>query len=266
MLNCKQLFHLTLLILDAGLLELRLVELQLFVRPTGENQLTSFCSLPSSFSRLSALTSLSFEGYYDHVDSQALRHLTTLQDLYLAENPTKSLADEIWVHHLPPSLDTLTVSGDSSLLGGVAMGLNKRTRPVFTVPCITGLTGLSWLSFQFVRGLRPSEWDSMFCLEGLSRLVVLGLARCGLTEVPAAVLGLPCLQSLCLASNRLEHLPEGPYLRHLGNLVLVKNKFSTVPLEAIAAATALTRLLMGQNPLVWTPAQGRAIKHIKYFT
>jgi hypothetical protein len=89
----------------AGLLQLQsLKHLRLEVRVTGNSQQTSFCTVPNGLSRLSALTSLSLEIYYDHMESDALLHLTRLVDLYLHNNPTKDRADVGWVHRLPLSL------------------------------------------------------------------------------------------------------------------------------------------------------------------
>jgi Leucine-rich repeat (LRR) protein len=100
-------------------------------------------------------------------------------------------------------------------------------------------------------------------LAGLTCLRGLDLSACGLRRVPDAILGLSSLTNLCLRSNRLKGLPVGPYLHNLTVLVLVNNKFACVPLEAVQAATGLTCLSMGGNPLELTAAEAEAVKLIK---
>jgi hypothetical protein len=78
-------------------------------------------------------------------------------------------------------------------------------------------------------------------------------------------MGLSSLRWLCLGGNRLRSLPVGRYLGQLVNLVVVDNRFCSVPLEVVAAATALTRLHMGGNPLVWTASQAEGVKHLLRF-
>lgn len=103
-------------------------------------------------------------------------------------------------------------------------------------------------------------------MAGLSGLRSLELSAIGLSKVSDAIAGLSSLHWLCLGSNLLEVLPAGQYLHHLESLVLVDNKFSSVPVEPVAVTTALTHLAMGGNPLLWTSAQEAAVKHIKSFT
>jgi hypothetical protein len=130
------------------------------------------------------------------------------------------------------------------------------------VPCITDLTGLYWVSLTYLTGFRVHEWG-LSRLAGLSHLRVLEIAACALNWLPAAIAGLSGLTWLGLRSNKLKVLPAGQYLHQLQVLDIVDNKFSTLPMEAIRAATALTRLAVEGNPLVWTPAQEEAVKHIR---
>lgn len=240
--------------------------LHLAVASQLDTQLTSFCSLPGGLSQLSALTSLSLVRYFDCVDAQALVHLTCLEHLYLAENPIMKSADGDWVYNLPTSLKNLVVSGDSSMVGGRARAAVKRGLFGRTVPCITGLSQLSSVCFQHIGTFRTQEWIDVSCLARLSGLRALELSACGLGRVPYAITSMSSLRWLCLGSNGLKMLPAGQYLQHLESLILVDNKFSSVPLEAVAAATALTHLAMAGNPLLWTPAQEAAVKYIRSFT
>jgi Leucine-rich repeat (LRR) protein len=83
--------------------------------------------------------------------------------------------------------------------------------------------------------------------------------------VPNAVLGLSRLRWLCLGGNHLERLPVGRYLETLERLVLVDNRFSDVPVEALSLATALTCLTMGGNPSSWTAPEAEFVKRIPTF-
>jgi Leucine-rich repeat (LRR) protein len=199
------------------------------------------------------------------METRALLQLSALRQLILSENPTMDRTAADWIYNLPTSLDALSVTGNSDMTGGIVYGRRRRLRHVRSVPCITQLTRLTWLSFQLLRGLRPVEWNQTTCLGGLRNLTHLEISACGLKGVPDAVVGLSSLRWLCLGGNRLRSLPVGTYLGKLINLVLVDNKFCSVPLEAVAAATVLTRLHMGGNPLVWTPPQEEGVKHLLRF-
>jgi hypothetical protein len=247
---------------DAGLLQLRFLQhLRLAVSSARDCQRTSFCTVPNGLSQLSTLHSLSLGRYCNHIEAEALLHLTGLQRLYMYDNPAKDPADAEWLHHLPSSLKHLTVSGAFPIVGKPPRG----ARPVETVPCITGLSQLEKVSLRYLKGFRIGEWNAASCLAGLSCLRDLDLSACGVRQVPVAIVGLQSLTKLCLRSNRLQVLPVGPYLQHLKELNLVDNKFACVPLEAVQAATALTCLSMGGNPLVLTAAEAEAVKHIKVF-
>jgi hypothetical protein len=82
------------------------------------------------------------------VEQHALLHLTRLQLLSLYGNPAKESADAEWVFNLPSSLKHLTVRGDLPIVGRPRAG----ARPVGTVPCITGLTQLEKVSFEYLQG------------------------------------------------------------------------------------------------------------------
>jgi hypothetical protein len=252
--------------LSAGLLGLhRLRFLYLSVRPDNVLPRNSFCTLPEALSRLSALTSLSLEMYFHHVETRALLHLTSLQRLALVENPVRDPTKAAWARHLPSSIRGLTMTGNSWMSGGIDYGKGRRFRPIRSVPWISGLTQVTRVSFQLLRGFTPREWGDNLRFTGLTQLHTLELSACGLREVPDAVVGLSGLRCLCLGGNKLEKLPMGKFLQELEMLILVDNRFSTVPLEAVAAATCLTCLTMGGNPLAWTAAQAEAVKHIKKF-
>ncbi len=248
--------------LDAGLLQLRFLQhLGLAVHSPVDGQQTSLCTLPNELSRLSALITLSLWRYCNHLEPHSLLHLTRLRLLSLYDNPAKDPADAEWVHNLPSSLKHLTVSGHLPAVGRPRTG----GRPGGTVPCITGLSQLEKVSFRYLQGFRVAEWNATSCLAGLSCLRGLDLSACGLRRVPDAIVGFSSLTNLCLRSNRLKGLPVGPYLHYLKELILVDNKFHSVPLEAVQAAPALTCLSMGGNPLVVTAAEAEAVKHIKVF-
>jgi Leucine-rich repeat (LRR) protein len=68
-----------------------------------------------------------------------------------------------------------------------------------------------------------------------------------------------------LGNNKLKELPVGGYLKHLEDFILPDNRFSSVPVDALTAATALTRLTMAGNPLVRTAAQADAVKRLDMF-
>jgi hypothetical protein len=203
--------------------------------------------------------------YFDHVETCALQHLTSLRELELIENPTRDPSSADWVLCLPPSLIFLTVSGDASISGGISYAQRRRVQPLRTVPRILGLDRLVLLCFRGLRGFRVSEWNATSCLMGLSNLQSLEMSMCGLLYVPQAVVGLSGLRRLCLGGNKIESLPLGRYLHIIDTLLLVDNMFSNVPLEALSAATTLTCLTMGGNPLAWTHVQEEFVKRIKRF-
>jgi Leucine-rich repeat (LRR) protein len=253
--------------LIAGLLGLRrLRSLYLSVRSENVLPRKSFCTLPEAFSRLSALTSLVLERYFLAVETRALLHLPSLQRLALVENPLRDPTKVSWVRHLPSSLRNLEVTGNSWMSAGIDYGKGRRAWPIRTVPWISGLSHITRVSFQLLRGFTPCEWGDNLRFAGLTELRTLELSACGLREVPDAVVSLSRLRCLCLGGNKLEQLPMGQYLQKIEDLILVDNKFSTLPLEAVAAATSLTRLTMGGNPLAWTAAQAGAVSHLKKFT
>jgi Leucine-rich repeat (LRR) protein len=147
------------------------------------------------------------------------------------------------------------------MTGGRA--INREGRRIRSVPCITGLSQLESVSFQYLGGFRACEWTGRSCLALLTGLRYLDMSACGLRAVPVAMLGLSSLQLLCLGSNKLVELPVGEYLQRLTTLMLPNNRFPNVPVEALAAATALRHLTMAGNPLVWTSAQAEAVKHLE---
>jgi Leucine-rich repeat (LRR) protein len=247
----------------AGILQLRfLKDMHVRVGEFKDDRVTSFCSLPEQLSQLSGLTRLSLVRYHDNVDTQALLHLTSLVHLHLGENPIRDRGAD-WVYHMPASVTHLKVTGDISMVAGRAA--YPRASPMRGVPCITGLRQLERVSFQYLIGFRESEWDRRSCLAGLSRLRGLEISACGLRKFPEAILDLSSLRSLCLGNNELKDLPVGEYLKHLEELILADNKFSSVPVDALTAATALTRLTMPGNPLVWNAAQAEAVKRLDNF-
>jgi Leucine-rich repeat (LRR) protein len=242
---------------------LRLLKnLTLTVGKDSNDQVTSFCSLPEGLSRLSALTLLFLVRFHNDVDTRALLHLTLLTHLYLGENPIKDGAAD-WQHNLPTSLKRLEVKGDTSMVAG--RSLYPKARRMWGVPCITGLRELERVRFQYLVGFREWEWAHRSCLAGLSRLRGIEMSACGLRKLPEAILGLSSLQSLCLGNNKLKELPVGEYLKHLEDLILPDNRFPSVPVDALTVATALTRLTMAGNPLVWTAAQAEAVKRLDLF-
>jgi Leucine-rich repeat (LRR) protein len=250
-------------VLSAGILELsHLQDLTLIAGELNDHQVTSYCSLPEGISRLSALTQLFLDRYHDHVDTRALLHLTSLVHLHLGENPIRNHGAD-WVHNLPTSLTDLKVTGNVTTSTG--RPIYPKAGHVRGVPCITGLGQLETVSFQYLVGFRECEWNQRSCLAQLSGLRALEISGCGLTKVPEAVIGLSSLHSLCFGNNKLKKLPVGEYLKHLEDLILPDNRFSSVPLDALAAATALTHLKMVGNPLVWTAAQAEAVEHLERF-
>jgi hypothetical protein len=226
--------------------------------------LKSYCSLPATFSRLSALTWLSLERYCDNVETHALLHLTALKYLSFVENPTCAASNADWIHHLPPSLAGLEVISRNNLHEWLIHYVIGREAPLLrTVPCITRLTQLTYLSCTLLKGFRAGEWTDKLSFAGLTDLRSLDLYNCRLKVVPDAILGLSGLRWLSLESNRLKLLPVGPYLAHLENLSLAGNEFSSVPAEALVAATALTSLCLEGNPLAWAADQQEAVEHIE---
>jgi Leucine-rich repeat (LRR) protein len=224
----------------------------------------SFCSLPATLSRLSALTMLSLERYCDNVQTHALLHLTALKYLSLVENPTRATSNAAWIHNLPPSLAGLEVVSRSNLDPWLIHYVVDRDAPLLrTVPCITRLTHLTYLSCTLLKGFGAGEWVDKSSFAGLTDLRSLDLYNCRLKVVPGAVLGLSGLRCLSLDSNRFKALPLGPYLGHLETLSLAGNQFSILPAEALIAATALTSLLIEGNPLAWTADQEEAVAHIE---
>jgi Leucine-rich repeat (LRR) protein len=247
----------------AGILQLRfLQDLAINVGEDSNGQVTSFCSLPEGFSRLSALTRLFLDRFHDHVDTRALLYLTLPTHLFLGENPIKGRAAD-WEHNLPTSLRRLEVTGDTSMVAGRT--IYTKARHMRGVPCITGLMELERVRFQYLVGFREWEWDRRSCLAGLSRLRGIEISACGLRKFPDAIIGLSSLTSLCLGNNKLKKAPVGEYLKQLEELILPDNRFSSVPVDALTAATALTRLTMAGNPLVWTAAQADAVKRLDMF-
>ena len=79
----------------------------------------------------------------------------------------------------------------------------------------------------------------------LRRLERLELRACGLRALPAPVAALPALKRLDLGINRLEDLPEGPYLANLVWLGLRQNPLRRVP-PALAGAARLEALDLGE--------------------
>jgi hypothetical protein len=237
----------------AGLLELSNLErLDLKVASLGY----PFCTLPAKLSRLSALTWLSLERYCHDIDETAFLHLTSLQYLSLVENPVAFGA--AWVHQLPPSLAGLELV--SRIYGP---GFPDHYDPIDrSAPCITALTQLTYLSCTLQTGCRSEEWDVEASFAELANLRHLDLQNCGVGEVPKAVIGLPGLRWLCLDYNRLTKLPVGPYLHQLKTLSIAHNDFTELPFEALAAATALTCLMIQTNPLAWAADELRSVEHI----
>jgi hypothetical protein len=73
---------LTPVMLAAGIVQLRLLRmLTLAIDDVEDKPLRSYCSLPDGLSGLSSLTYLSLMRYCDHVETQALLFLTSLEHL-----------------------------------------------------------------------------------------------------------------------------------------------------------------------------------------
>jgi Leucine-rich repeat (LRR) protein len=227
---------------------------------------TSFCTLPAAFSQLSSLTVLTLRRYIHHIEPHALLHLTSLRFLALVENPTKDARDADWIYYLPPTLPRLVVTGNDFIRGGIDYGSRTQVQPLSIVPCIFRLNNITRIVFQHLQGFPPIEWNEKLYSMGLNSLRCLELSLCGLEVVPEALVGLSTLDSLCLGGNKLETLPVGPYLKNLKKLILVNNNFSSLPVEALNAATALTCLAIGGNPLTWPAAEAEVVNRIMVFT
>ncbi len=199
------------------------------------------------------------------METRALLHLTCLRSLTLLKNPIRDPMRADWLLHFPSSVEYLYMRGDGPMQESHAAPTGW-VQPIRSVPRISGLDRISRISFESLTGFHLSEWDNMSCFTRLGKLSSLSMSACGLEILPNAIVGLPSLRRLFLRGNKLDRMPMGPYLHKLEKLVIRDNNFSSVPMEVVGAATALTCLSMGANPVAWTAAEVEFVKRIKTFT
>jgi hypothetical protein len=232
----------------------------------------SGCILPDMGKSIPALRSLCLRGYVHDIETHALERMSCLSELTLGghhwtppETPgllwTTASSPHQWVHHLPTSLEILSVQ---------SLNPEKETfpRPIFccVTPCVTSLKNLRQLDFLRVLNLRPSEWEDPLWFH-FSRLTKLELRAelelsCEMQAIPACVVSLSGLYYLDVSHNPLHGLPEGPYLSGLHSLVARHCGITAFPLEAISLATALQSLNLNGNDFAWTEEAREAVKHI----
>jgi hypothetical protein len=205
---------------------------------------------------LPALQSLCLRGYVHDIETHALECMSCLSELTLGGQHWCRSSLHQWVHHLPTSLEILSVQS-------LNPKRERSSRPRFcpVAPCVTSLRNLRHLEFLRVSNLRPSEWeDSLW--SHFTRLTKLELKGCDLQGIPACVTSLSGLEYLDVSHNPLRELPEGSYLSGLLCLVARHCDIRAFPLNAISLATSLQSLNLNWNNFEWTEEAREVVKNI----